>query len=138
MVAEATCPPTAGQARQRRRSSLRHQTRSAACRDPWRPVVLPALRGALAPGGLPAWPAALRSGLTAGTGLGGGAGFLGATEPGPKPVLLTASADAGGFGPSSSTGMPAALACFRPFSTVSIAGSSLRISLSAASISVAA
>jgi hypothetical protein len=82
--------------------------------------------------------AALPSGLTAGTGLGGGTGFFGATDPGPKPVLVTASADAGGFGPSSSTGMPAFLACFRPFSTVSIAGSSLRISLSAASISLTA
>jgi hypothetical protein len=76
--------------------------------------------------------------LTAGTGLGGGTGFFAATDPGPKPVVVTASAEGGGLGPSRSTGTPAALAALRPFSTVSIAGSSRRISFSAASISVTA
>ena len=84
--------------------------------------------GGAAPRGPPPPPdlarlaAALPSGLTLGTGLVGGTGFFGATEAGPKPVFVTASADAGGFGPSSSTGTPTALARLRPFSTVSIGG----------------
>ena len=82
--------------------------------------------------------AALPSGLTLGTGLVGGTGFFGATAAGPKPVFVTASADGGGFGPSSSTGIPTALARLRPFSTVSIAGSSRRTSRSAASMSLTA
>jgi hypothetical protein len=82
--------------------------------------------------------AALPSGLTAGTGLGGGTGAFGATEAGPKPVVVTASADAGGRGPSRSTGTPTAFAARSPFSTVSTAGSSRRISFSAASTSVRA
>ena len=56
----------------------------------------------------------------------GGTGSFGATASGPKPVFVTASADGGGLGPSISTGTPAALARFKPFSTVSIAGSSRR------------
>ena len=82
--------------------------------------------------------AALPSGLTFGTGLVGGTGFFGATEAGPKPVFVTASADGGGLGPSSSTGTPAALARLRPFSTVSIAGSSRRNSRKPASMSLTA
>ena len=42
---------------------------------------------------------ALPSGCTAGTGFGGGTGFFAGTASGPKPVLVTASAEAGGFGP---------------------------------------
>ena len=49
-------------------------------------------------------------------GLGGGTGFFGATAPGPKPVVVTASAEAGGLlaSPSRSTWTPAALACLQP------------------------
>ena len=36
-----------------------------------------------------------------------------ATAPGPNPVFVTASADAGGFGPSRSTGTPAAFAALQ-------------------------
>jgi hypothetical protein len=43
--------------------------------------------------------AALPSRLFAGTGLGGGTGFLGATAAGPKPVIVTASADGAAWGP---------------------------------------
>ena len=78
------------------------------------------------------------SGLTAGTGLVGGTGFFAGTDSGPKPVLVTASADGCGLGPSRSTGTPVALAAFNPVSTVSMAGSSRRTSVSAASISVTA
>ncbi len=70
----------------------------------------------------------------AGTGLAGGVGFFAGTAFGPKPVVVTARADAGGFGPSSVTGTPADWAALSPFSTVSIAGSSPRTSFSAASM----
>ena len=53
------------------------------------------------------------SGLTAGTFLGGGTGFFAGTAPGPKPVVVTASADAGGRTPSRSTGTPAAFAALQ-------------------------
>ena len=92
-----------------------------------------------------AWPLAARalaaarpSGLTAGTFFGGGTGFFAGTAPGPKPVVFTASADAGGRTPSRSTGTPAAFAALRPFSTVSTAGSSRRSSRSAPSMSATA
>ena len=58
--------------------------------------------------------------------------------PGPKPVVFTASAEAGGRTPSRSTGTPAAFAALRPFSTVSTAGSSRRSSRSAPSMSATA
>ena len=81
--------------------------------------------------------AALPSGLTFGTGFGGGTGFFAGTASGPNPVRTTASADAGGFcaAPSRSTGTPAAFAAFSPFSTVSMVGSSRRTSRRAASMS---
>src|SRR5450755_1585259 len=88
------------------------------------------------PTGLAAPAPALPNGLTGGTGFAGGTGFFAATDPGPKPVFVTASANAGGFGPSKSTGTPAALAALSPFSTASTAGPSRRTSLRAASISV--
>src|SRR6185436_9158865 len=89
----------------------------------------------LGPAGAAALAApALPSGCTAGCGFGGRAGRGGATASGPNPVIVTASADAGGLGPSISTGTPAAWAAFKPFSTVSIAGSSRRNSRIAASI----
>ena len=84
------------------------------------------------------WHRPCRAGWTAGTGFAGGTAFFAGTDAGPNPVLVTASAEAGGFGPSRSTGTPAALAAFNPFSTMSIAGSFRRISVSAESISVSA
>ena len=84
--------------------------------------------GGAAPGPPPAgfapFAAALPRGLLAGTGLGGGTGFLGATCPGPKPVVVTASAEAGGRTPSRSTGTPRFFAAFSPFSSTSTSGSS--------------
>ena len=74
--------------------------------------------------------------VTAGTAFGGGTGFFASTDAGPNPVRTTASAEAGGFGPSNSTGTPASLAARKPFSTVSIEGSSRRTSVSAASMAV--
>ena len=82
----------------------------------------------------PALAAAAPIRFAAGTGFGDGVGPGGATASGPKPVIVTASAEGGGFGPSSCTGTPAASAAFRPFSTVSITGSSPRNSCNAASI----
>ena len=79
--------------------------------------------------------AALPSGLFAGTGFGGGTGFFGATWPGPKPVVVTASAEAGGRTPSRSTGMPRFLAALSPFSSASTSGSSFLSSRSPPSIS---
>ncbi|MEE4023007.1 hypothetical protein V1Y59_07960 [Gordonia sp. PKS22-38] len=72
--------------------------------------------------------AAVPRGLFAGTGFGGGTDFFGATADGPNPVVVTASAEDGGLGPSSSTGTPTACAAFSPCSTVSSAGSSACIS----------
>ena len=54
------------------------------------------------------------SGLTAGTFFGGGTAFLAGTLPGPNPVVVTASAEAGGRIPSRSTGTPTDLRRLQP------------------------
>ena len=93
--------------------------------------------GFAGPAGLGAFAPALPSGETGLVGLVGGTGFFGATAEGPKPVLVTASAVAGGLlaSPSRSTGTPAALVAFSPFSTIGRSGSSPRTSRRALSMS---
>ena len=90
------------------------------------------------PAGAAFFAPARPSGLTAGTFFGGGTAFLAGTLPGPNPVVVTASAEAGGRIPSRSTGTPTAFAAFSPFSTTSAAGSSRRSSRSARSMSATA